>query len=57
LYSQVTFQPQTPYHIAYQNGQEQQKFMNRILDLIPVDKINDEAWIDDLLRQEIQHFV
>jgi hypothetical protein len=27
------------------------------LDLIPVDKINDEAWIDDLLRQEIQHFV
>jgi hypothetical protein len=31
--------------------------MNRILDLIPVDKINDEAWIDALLRQEIQHFV
>ena len=57
LYSQVTFQPQTPYHIAYQNGQEQQKFMNHVLDLIPPDKTNDEAWIDALLHQEIQHFV
>jgi hypothetical protein len=31
--------------------------MNHVLDLIPPDKTNDEAWIDALLHQEIQHFV
>jgi kynurenine 3-monooxygenase len=55
LYSQVTFEPQTPYHVAYQNGQLQQQFMDRILDRIPPEKQNDDPWIDALLSEEIQH--
>lgn len=55
LYSQVTFEPQTPYHVAYQNGRLQQQFMDRILDRIPPEKHNDDPWIDALLSEEIQN--
>ncbi|MBM3935720.1 MAG: FAD-dependent monooxygenase [Sphingomonadales bacterium] len=34
LYTQVTFEPLTPYHQAYRNGQVQQALMDRIIDRI-----------------------
>lgn len=54
LYSQVTFQPEIPYHQAYRHGQDQQHFMDRILDQIPEESREDWDWIDRMLDREME---
>ncbi|MFM7033552.1 MAG: kynurenine 3-monooxygenase, partial [Bacteroidota bacterium] len=57
LYTQVTFEPLTPYHQAYRNGQVQQALMDRIIDRIyatlPQGAYDNMDLIDPIIQQEL----
>lgn len=57
LYTQVTFEPLTPYQQAYRNGQVQQALMDRIIDRIhatlPQGEYDNMDLIDPIIQQEL----
>jgi len=57
LYTQVTFEPLTPYQQAYRNGQVQQALMDRIIDRIhatlPQGDYDNMDLIDPIIQQEL----
>ena len=57
LYTQVTFEPLTPYHQAYRNGLIQQTLMDRIIDRIyaslPKEEFGNMELIDPIIQEEL----